>query len=195
MAGVPACASVRRDPAGFASKNWRLHRLADVINRGRIAAKQRLRRASGGRGRPSWAHLKNGDRCSGRCRGLCGVRAIGGRAGTRSGTGKSVMAIAPRHRGKRPVQDPGPAPASVQAGAPTKILKTRCTETNPAENDAQNDDKADQDVLAQSFVRLINLPSYPLDRLRRYEGTIGRQPCQILFTLFISSAANRGRGV
>jgi hypothetical protein len=43
--------------------------------------------------------------------------------------------------------------------------------------------RQDQDVLTQSFVRLINLPTYPLDRLSRYEGTLWRQACQILFTL------------
>jgi hypothetical protein len=39
------------------------------------------------------------------------------------------------------------------------------------------------DDLTQSFVRLSNLPSYPLDRLSRYEATLWRQACQILFTL------------
>ena len=34
-----------------------------------------------------------------------------------------------------------------------------------------------------SFVRLSNLPTYPLDRLSRYEATLWRQACQILFTL------------
>jgi hypothetical protein len=62
----------------------------------------------------------------------------------------------------------------------------------PTENDArQHDDVngntnsalADQDVLTQSFIRLVNLPTYPLDRLSRYEGTLWRQACQILFTL------------
>jgi hypothetical protein len=32
-------------------------------------------------------------------------------------------------------------------------------------------------------VRLSNLPTYPLDRLSRYEATLWRQACQILFTL------------
>jgi len=40
-----------------------------------------------------------------------------------------------------------------------------------------------QDVLTQSFVQLVNLPIYPLDRLSRYEGTLWRQACQILLTL------------
>jgi hypothetical protein len=45
-------------------------------------------------------------------------------------------------------------------------------------------DTADQsDDLTRSFVRLSNLPTYPLDRLSRYEATLWRQACQILFTL------------
>ena len=47
-----------------------------------------------------------------------------------------------------------------------------------------NVDFADQsDDLTRSFVRLTNLPTYPLDRLSRYEATLWRQACQILFTL------------
>ena len=43
---------------------------------------------------------------------------------------------------------------------------------------------ADQyDDLTRAFVRLSNLPTYPLDRLSRYEATLWRQACQILFTL------------
>ena len=43
---------------------------------------------------------------------------------------------------------------------------------------------ADQgEDLTRSFVRLSNLPTYPLDRLSRYEATLWRQACQILFTL------------
>ena len=37
--------------------------------------------------------------------------------------------------------------------------------------------------LTRSFIRLSNLPTYPLDRLSRYEATLWRQACQILFTL------------
>jgi hypothetical protein len=43
---------------------------------------------------------------------------------------------------------------------------------------------ADQsDDLTRAFVRLTNLPTYPVDRLSRYEATLWRQVCQILFTL------------
>jgi hypothetical protein len=77
-----------------------------------------------------------------------------------------------------------------------KIIDAMYPDANPAENDArQHDDTfvsgntnsasplAYQDVLTHSFIRLINLPTYPLDRLSRYEGTLWRQACQILFTL------------
>ena len=39
------------------------------------------------------------------------------------------------------------------------------------------------DDLTCSFVRLSNLPTYPLDQLSRYEARLWRQACQILFTL------------
>jgi hypothetical protein len=39
------------------------------------------------------------------------------------------------------------------------------------------------DDLTQSFVRLSNLPTFPLDRLSRYEATLWRQACQIMLTL------------
>ena len=43
---------------------------------------------------------------------------------------------------------------------------------------------ADQfDKVTRSFVHLSNLPTYPLDRLSRYEATLWRQACQILFIL------------
>jgi hypothetical protein len=37
--------------------------------------------------------------------------------------------------------------------------------------------------LTRAFVRLSNLTTYPLDRLSRYEATLWRQACQIVFTL------------
>jgi hypothetical protein len=37
--------------------------------------------------------------------------------------------------------------------------------------------------LARCFLRLANLPSYPLDRLSRYEATLWRQAGQVLFAL------------
>ena len=39
------------------------------------------------------------------------------------------------------------------------------------------------DDLIQSFIRLSNLPTCPLDRLSRYEATLWRQACQILFAM------------
>ena len=39
------------------------------------------------------------------------------------------------------------------------------------------------DDLTRAFVRLSNLPTYPLDRLSRYEATLWHQARQVLFTL------------
>jgi hypothetical protein len=39
------------------------------------------------------------------------------------------------------------------------------------------------DDLTRAFIRLNNLPTYPLDRLSRYEAALWRQACQLLFTL------------
>jgi hypothetical protein len=39
------------------------------------------------------------------------------------------------------------------------------------------------DNLTRAFIRLTDLPNYPLDRLSRYEAGLWRQACQILWTL------------
>jgi hypothetical protein len=43
--------------------------------------------------------------------------------------------------------------------------------------------EGEPDDLTRSFLRLSNLPTYPLDRLSRYEATLWRQAYQILFAL------------
>ena len=80
------------------------------------------------------------------------------------------------------------------------IIDNICRDAVGTEEDAQqNDDQAaasldigsrstvetvhQSDDLTRSFVRLNNLPTYPLDRLSRYEATLWRQACQLLFTL------------
>jgi hypothetical protein len=45
--------------------------------------------------------------------------------------------------------------------------------------------EGDSDEITCAFLRLSNLPTYPLDRLSRYEATLWRQACQILFSLQI----------
>ena len=69
------------------------------------------------------------------------------------------------------------------------------TETGP--DDSQPTDPSDD--LTRSYIRLANLPACPLDRLSRYEATLWRQACQILFALqFLGrdrpSASLRWRG-
>jgi hypothetical protein len=62
--------------------------------------------------------------------------------------------------------DPNDRARGIDAGAPSP--------------DALADQTED---LTHAFVRLSNLPSYPLDRLSRYEATLWRQAYQILFAL------------
>ena len=78
-----------------------------------------------------------------------------------------------------------------------KVIDAMYRNANPVEDDPRQDDDTfvtgpetnsvsapeDQEALTQSFVRLINLPTYPLDRLSRYEGTLWRQTCHILLSL------------
>jgi hypothetical protein len=55
------------------------------------------------------------------------------------------------------------------------------SELETAATSTEFDDKSDDLTLA--FVRLSNLPTCPLDRLSRYEATLWRRACQMLFTL------------
>ena len=54
------------------------------------------------------------------------------------------------------------------------------TEAGPSSGPQSVDPATD---LARCFLRLANLPSYPLDRLSRYEAIPWRQAGQILFAL------------
>jgi hypothetical protein len=53
-------------------------------------------------------------------------------------------------------------------------------DTGSASTAEPSDESGD---LTRLYVRLNNLPTCPLDRLSRYEATLWRQACQILFTL------------
>jgi hypothetical protein len=64
-------------------------------------------------------------------------------------------------------------------GTPTEMRYDEPTWTQSGAGPADNS----PDDLTRSFVRLTNLPIYPLDRLSRYEATLWRQACQIMFTL------------
>jgi hypothetical protein len=74
---------------------------------------------------------------------------------------------------------------------PPPFSSTSSTAAQDDETSSSNDpgppstaEPADQaEDLTQSFVRRSNLPTYPLDRLSRYEATLWRQAYQILFTL------------
>jgi hypothetical protein len=62
--------------------------------------------------------------------------------------------------------DDAPSSTALDPGPPSTVEPT-----NPS------------DDLTRAFVRLSKLPTYPLDRLSRYEATLWRQACQTLFTL------------
>ena len=68
--------------------------------------------------------------------------------------------------------DGDPDPASHGTINETEVLSS----PNPKSTNPNFD-------LARCFVRLANLPSYPLDRLSRYEAVLWRQAGQILFAL------------
>ena len=75
---------------------------------------------------------------------------------------------------------------SMYRGAVATEGDMRHTEDQPADGleAAMSTEPTDQlDDLTGSFIRLSNLPTYPLDRLSRYEATLWRQACQILFSL------------
>jgi len=63
---------------------------------------------------------------------------------------------------------------------PTSPGKTNGTEARPSSGPKSVDPATD---LARCFLRLANLPSYPLDRLSRYESILWRQAGQILLAL------------
>jgi hypothetical protein len=45
------------------------------------------------------------------------------------------------------------------------------------------------------YVRLSNLPTYPLDRLSRYEAALWRQRIRFCSRYGVSTAASHGRGL
>ncbi|MGA2312459.1 MAG: hypothetical protein ABSF87_08855 [Xanthobacteraceae bacterium] len=55
--------------------------------------------------------------------------------------------------------------------------------TNGTQGQPSSGPKSVATDLTRCFLRLANLPSYPLDRLSRYEATLWRQAGQILFAL------------
>jgi len=73
------------------------------------------------------------------------------------------------------------------------LTTVKAAEMDAAEDEPNNHGRAaaqpsldnthDFDDLTRSYIRLTNLPTCPLDRLTRYEATLWRQACQILFTL------------
>jgi hypothetical protein len=81
-----------------------------------------------------------------------------------------------------------------------RIIDSLCRNAAAAEDDMPQDRKeptdgpdaglsstvgpaGQSDDVTRAFIRLNNVPTCPLDRLSRYEATLWRQACQILWTL------------
>jgi len=72
--------------------------------------------------------------------------------------------------------------AVIEGDSPQNIDELIAAETDTSSQ--SRSEPADRlDDITRSFVRLTKLPTYPLDRLSRYEATLWRQSCQILWTL------------
>lgn len=75
------------------------------------------------------------------------------------------------------------------ASATSETVPVNLTETavesgdDEARRDLRSDNAGEFEDITRSFVRLTNLPTYPLDRVSRYEARLWRQACQILFAL------------
>ena len=82
------------------------------------------------------------------------------------------------------------------------ISRPDSTRTKPTEGSGNSsgsqatksaDNLGDFDDITQSYIRLTKLPACPLDRLSRYEATLWRQACQIMFTLQFMTRPRRWR--
>jgi hypothetical protein len=88
-----------------------------------------------------------------------------------------------RFRKRRPAFQDGQHIDDVGSNVPeTGRAPWRQRELPPSNHDG-SPPSTNENELTQSFIRLNRLPSCPLDRLSRYEATLWRQACQILFTL------------
>jgi hypothetical protein len=63
----------------------------------------------------------------------------------------------------------------------------RLEENNPKQAESltasSSNSRPQPNELTQSFVRFSNLPSFPLERLSRYEAALWRQACQLILVL------------
>jgi hypothetical protein len=81
--------------------------------------------------------------------------------------------------------------AAVETLEPSQTVPSRSAAVSDGDASAQLPDNGSEfDDLTRSYIRLSNLPSYPLDRLSRYEATLWRQTRQVMFAL---QFLNRGR--
>jgi hypothetical protein len=83
---------------------------------------------------------------------------------------------------------------AVAVTEPASFVEADGDQVPKAASPASQGDSYEFDGVTQSYLRLSNLPSCPLDRLCRYEATLWRQACQILLALqYVNRARSRAR--
>ena len=85
------------------------------------------------------------------------------------------------HQDRQKIIDSMYRDAAAMEDRPQQDLEEPSRETTGSISTAEPADQFDD--LTRAFIRLSNLPSYPLDRLSRYEATLWRQLRQILVAL------------
>jgi hypothetical protein len=161
--------------------------------------------------RSPWSDRRNRNRCPGRCRGLCGIRnGSNSRHDAQTAVERDLVlrlaSLLWRLRRATAIETglfKLQARQLLQFRARSyrgrqKIIDSMCRHAVAIEGDIQEDQEEPptsfdpgspkgptdpSDDLTRTFVRLNDLPTYPLDRLSRYEAALWRQVWQILFTL------------
>lgn len=79
---------------------------------------------------------------------------------------------------------------------PAQPVETKADHGLPFDGRSPRASAGQFDDLTRSYIRLASLPACSLDRLSRYEATLWRQACQLLFTLgFLKNRSTRRTGI
>ena len=109
-------------------------------------------------------------------------RATGIETGLFKIQARHLLQLRKRGQVRREPQDTGESVCGDAVGLDDHDMRGhdyRLASTNKCSAEPANQ----SDDLTRSFVLLNNLPTCPLDRLSRYEATLWRQACHLLFTL------------
>jgi hypothetical protein len=87
------------------------------------------------------------------------------------------------HHERRPAQPPSPAIIYALLGAAPSAGTSSATVVDGTASEAEPTPHYATADLAKCFLRLVNLPMFPLDRLSRYGAILWRQAGQTIFAL------------